>query len=320
MKYRYLGNSGLLVSRLCLGTMTYGMKDWGCDLDTARKITGKFIEAGGNFIDTADMYSTGVSEEMLGIAIRDHDRDNLVIATKCWFRMKETPNAKGLSRKHIFEAIDASLRRLGTDYIDLYLLHRDDPTVPVGPIVEALNEHRSAGRIRAFGGSNWTAARIAEANAYAEKAGKRGFAAVSNNFSLARMIDPVWPGCIAASNLEYRQYLEQTQLCLMPWSSQARGFFTGRAYPEDLSDDQLVRCWYSNGNFKRLERARKLASKRGVLPINVALAFVLCQPFPTHPLIGPRTLAEASRTTPLPRDFASCSGERSLWPGWRPRP
>ena len=120
MKYRYLGNSGLLVSRVCLGTMTYGMKDWGCDRDTSIQITNHFIESGGNFIDTADMYSNGVSEEIVGQTLREHDRDDIVLATKCYFRTKPTPNAIGLSRKHIFEACHASLRRLGTDFIDLY--------------------------------------------------------------------------------------------------------------------------------------------------------------------------------------------------------
>ena len=106
MKYRYLGKSGLLVSRVCLGTMTYGNEEWGCDGDTAKKITNTFIEAGGNFIDSADMYSDGASEVMLGAAIKDHPRDELVIATKCWFRVNDKgPNAKGLSRKHIIEAV-----------------------------------------------------------------------------------------------------------------------------------------------------------------------------------------------------------------------
>ena len=113
MQYRYLGNSGLLVSRICLGTMTFGMSGWGCDQQEATAITNRFLDAGGNFIDTADMYSAGVSEEMLGNTIAGHKRDDLVLATKCWFRMGTSPNAKGLSRKHVIEAVDESLREPG---------------------------------------------------------------------------------------------------------------------------------------------------------------------------------------------------------------
>src|SRR3569832_256968 len=130
MKYRHLGRSGLLVSRVCLGTMTYGNKDWGCDLDTARTITKTFIEAGGNFIDTADMYSGGDSERMLGDSLMAYKRDDIVLATKCWFPTGTPVTARGLSRKHIVEACEASLKRLGTDFIDLYQFHGPDPYTP----------------------------------------------------------------------------------------------------------------------------------------------------------------------------------------------
>ena len=268
----------------------------GCDnqpsTSHATAIFDEYFECGGNTFDTAHIYGGGEQERLLGWWMKHRGiRDQVAVISKG----AHSPNCFPAK---VSDQLRQSLDRLQTDRADVYFLHRDNLDVPVAEFIDVLNEHVEAGRIGAFGGSNWTAARIAEANAYAEQSGKRGFAAVSNNFSLARMIDPVWPGCIAASDPEYRQYLEQTQLCLMPWSSQARGFFTGRAHPEDLSDDQLVRCWYSDGNFKRLERARQLASERGVLPINVALAFVLCQPFPTHPLIGPRTLAELRTSLP----------------------
>jgi aryl-alcohol dehydrogenase-like predicted oxidoreductase len=119
-----------------------------------------------------------------------------------------------------------------------------------------------------------------------------GFSAMSNNFSLARMIDPIWVGSISASDPQSRSWLTEVQMPLMPWSSQARGFFTGRAHPDDHSDPELVRCWYSEDNFRRLARANQMAQQRGVLPISIALAYVLCQPFPTFPLIGPRQLSE----------------------------
>ena len=121
---------------------------------------------------------------------------------------------------------------------------------------------------------------------------------VSNNFSLARMVEPPWAGCLSASDPESRAWFARTQTPLFPWSSQARGFFAGRAHPDDRSDPELVRSWYSEDNFRRLERVNRLARERGVLPINVALAYVLCQPFPTFPLIGPRALAETRTSFP----------------------
>jgi len=119
-----------------------------------------------------------------------------------------------------------------------------------------------------------------------------GIAALSNNFSLARMVAPVWPGCVAASDPESRSWLTGTQTPLLAWSSQARGFFAGRARPDDRSDEELVRCWYSEDNFRRLARAKEMAEERGVLPINIALGYVLAHPFPTFALIGPRSLSE----------------------------
>ena len=155
MKYRYLGRSGLLVSRICLGTMTFGNEDWGCDQQTASKIVDAFVDAGGNFIDTADLYSAGVSEQMLGKAIAGKRRDELVIATKCWFPTGETANARGLSRKHIEEACDASLERLGTDYIDLYQIHWPEPPGDADAVAETLEKLRTEGKIRFVGVSNF---------------------------------------------------------------------------------------------------------------------------------------------------------------------
>jgi aryl-alcohol dehydrogenase-like predicted oxidoreductase len=184
-----------------------------------------------------------------------------------------------------------SLERMEVDYVDIYMMHRDNPQVAVDEFVDVLNAHQKAGRIRVFGASNWSMERIDAFNQCAHHKGLRGFSAVSNNFSLARMVDPIWPGCIASSQPAYRQWHTRTQMPLMPWSSQARGFFV-RADPADKSDKEMVRCWYSEDNFKRLERVRDLSAKTGWSPINIALAWVLGQPFPTFPLIGPRTLEE----------------------------
>ena len=136
--------------------------------------------------------------------------------------------------------------------------------------------------------------RVQAAQEYARSKGVAGLSAVSNNFSLARMIEPPWHGCLAAWDAPWRKWLTQTQLPLMPWSSQARGFFAGRADPNDRSDSELVRCWYSDDNFRRLRRTEELTKKLGMPTIAVALAYVLCQPFPTFPLIGPRTLEETA--------------------------
>jgi aryl-alcohol dehydrogenase-like predicted oxidoreductase len=195
--------------------------------------------------------------------------------------------------------LEQSLDRLQTDYTDIYMMHRDNPQVPVGEFVDVMNEHVRAGRIKVFGGSNWSLERVEQANEYARKKGIQGFGVVSNNFSLARMIDPIWGGCISASDPESRAWFTRTQTPLLSWSSQARGFFLpGRASPDKLDDKELVRCWYSEDNFKRLERAKELAGKYGVTPINIALAYVLCQPFPTLALIGPRKLDETRTSLP----------------------
>ena len=199
-----------------------------------------------------------------------------------------------------------SLERLKTDHLDLYFLHRDNPEVDVGEWIDVLNRELESGRFHAFGASNWSLTRVQAANDYAAQHGLRGFAAVSNNFSLAQMIDPVWPGCIAASDVAYTEYLESHQIALFPWSSQARGFFTerGDAIRRQLvsaidtrignqpSDAEMQRCWFSDDNWKRRDRATELADLHGVEPINIALAYVLKQPFPCFPLIGPRQLSE----------------------------
>jgi aryl-alcohol dehydrogenase-like predicted oxidoreductase len=244
-----------------------------------------FFERGGNCFDMAYIYGGGQAEKVIGQWLRNRGvRDRIVVIDKG----AHTPycDPENLGRQ-----LEESLERLGTDYIDLYFMHRDNPEVPVGEFVDVLNAYQKKGYIRLFGGSNWTMERVEAANAYAGQHGLRGFAALSNNFSLARMIKPVWDGCLSFSDPASRLWLEERRIPLFPWSSQARGFFV-RADPEDRSDPSLAECWYSEDNFRRLARARELAERRGVLPINIALAYVLCQPFATFPLIGPRSLME----------------------------
>ncbi len=247
-----------------------------------------YFERGGNAFDTAYIYGGGACEKMLGQWVKNRDlRDKVVIIDKGAHSPFNQPEA--LARELLI-----SLERLQMDYVDIYMAHRDNPDIPVGEWIDAFNEQLEAGRIRSFCGSNWSLDRIQAGNHYAAAKGLVGFAAVSNNFSLARMVNPVWGGCIAASDPESRAWLAKTQLPLLAWSSQARGFFTKRGDPDDHSDEELVHSWHSEDNFKRRERATELAQKRGVLPINIALAYVLCQPFPTFALIGPATLAETA--------------------------
>jgi predicted dehydrogenase/aryl-alcohol dehydrogenase-like predicted oxidoreductase len=262
----------------------------GCDnqvtMPHAAVMFDDFFERGGTVFDTAYIYASGACERILGQWIKNRGvREQIVLLDKGAHTPHCTPEAM---RAQLTE----SLGRLQTDYVDIYMLHRDNPAIPAGAFIEALNAELRAGRLRAFGASNWSIERVAEANRYAEERGLVGFAAMSNNFSLARMVEPVWAGCIAASDPASRAWLSERQLPLMPWSSQARGFFTGRAHPDRHDDPELVRCWYSPDNFVRLERVNALAAKLGAPPIAVALAYVLAQPFPTFPLIGPRTLAE----------------------------
>ena len=285
---------GKPVSRLVMGC------DNQPDILHASVMWDNYFEYGGNTFDTAHIYGGGRMEQLLGTWIRNRGiRDEVVVIGKGAHTPANFPDRVG-------PQLDVTLERLGTDHIDLYFLHRDNPDVPVGEWIDVLNAERSAGRIRAFGGSNWSRQRVQEANAYAEAEGMTPFAAVSNNFSLARMVDPVWAGCIAASDVEWRAWLEAEQMALFPWSSQARGFFTSRfdairaardsnveaRYGNQPSDAELVRCWFADDNFERRARAVELANERGVEPINVALAYVLSQPFPCFPLIGPRVLAE----------------------------
>jgi aryl-alcohol dehydrogenase-like predicted oxidoreductase len=252
-----------------------------------------FYQRGGNFFDTAYIYGSGKCDRMLGQWIKNRGlREQVAVLGKGAHTPFCTP-------KHITQQLMESLDRLQTSYVDVYAMHRDNPEVPVGEFVEVLNEHLRAGRIRAFGGSNWSIQRVEAANAYAAAKGLQGFSIVSNNFSLARMVRPIWGGCISSSDAESREWFSKTQMPLLSWSSQARGFFLpGLAAPDKTDDGELVNTWYCPDNFQRLERVNELARRRSFSPINIALAYVLAQPFPTFALIGPRTLAETRTSLP----------------------
>lgn len=296
MKYGSIPNLQKPVSRLVFG----------CDNQPselhAMVMFDHFFESGGNAFDTAFIYGGNRLEQYLGAWVDARDiREDLVII------------GKGAHTPHNFpEFVEPQLVRsldsLKTDYVDIYFLHRDNLDVPVGEWIDVLNQQQSEGRCTLFGGSNWSLGRIQEANEWASKHGKSGLAAVSNQFSLARMLNPVWPGCISSNDSEFRKFLTDSGLALFPWSSQARGFFTNRVdslvntgaskggsrFGTDPSDEELERCWFSKENFERRHRARDLGGRLGVEAINIALAFVLVQPFPCFPLFGPRQLLETS--------------------------
>ena len=262
----------------------------GCDnqleLPHAAIMFDDFFAQGGTCFDTAHIYGDGIMERLLGRWIEERGvRDDVVIVAKG----AHTPNCRPEAiRLELAESLD----RLCTDHAEIYFLHRDDPAVPIGEWVDALNELRDEGRIGIFGGSNWSAARMAAANDYAVRHGKRGFGVLSNNFSLARMNTPIWPGVMACSDDAYRAWLEKTGTALFSWSSQARGFFTDRAGPGIPTTPDMEAAFYSEDNFERRRRAFKLAREKGVEPVTIALAYVLAQKMPTCALIGPRTVAE----------------------------
>jgi aryl-alcohol dehydrogenase-like predicted oxidoreductase len=245
-----------------------------------------FVERGGTAFDTAHLYRGGRSELLFGQWLQTRGiRDEVVVIGKGGVTPDCHPEA-------VDRQLRESLERMRLDHLDIYLLHRDNEDVPVAEFVDLLDEHRRAGRITAYGVSNWTPRRFDEANEYAGRTGRQPFALLSNQLSLARAYDVPWPGCRHVSDDASRTWLRERNVTLLAWSSQARGFFTGRARPEDRADEELVRCFYSDGNFERLRRAQELAGRHGVEPTAIALAWLLHQPYPVFPVIGPRQLSE----------------------------
>jgi predicted dehydrogenase/diketogulonate reductase-like aldo/keto reductase len=284
MRYGQVPGLDKPVSRLIMGV------DNQETLPHAAALFDDYIERGGNAFDTAWVYDFdgGHCETIMGQWLKARGlRDDIVLIAKGAHTPHCTPD--GMRRE-----LAESLERLQTDHADLYVLHRDNLEVPVGEFIDALNEQRRAGRFQAFGGSNWSLARVAEANAYAASKGLQGFSLVNNQLSLARMLSPIWRGCVSAGDVASRQWLAAQGIALFGWSSQARGFFTDRTAPDKQGDEEMVRVWYSDANFQRKQRAVELAAKKGVSPINIALAWVLAQAFPAFSLIGPRSIAETA--------------------------
>lgn len=249
----------------------------------------EFFVLGGNMIDTAHIYVGGKSEQAIGqwMQMRGNRRD-LLILTKGGHHDKHGPR---VNAECIALDLAESLERLQTDYIDLYMLHRDDSNIPVSHIMDAVHAHKEAGRIHAFGVSNWTGKRIQEANEYAYKHDLTPISASSPNLSLAKPNEPRWEGCISVDENEWKWY-EQSGMPLFSWSSQASGFFKDRFSPEKRDNEEIVRVYYHDRNWERKRRAGELARGKGVETVQISLAYVLNQPFPTAALIGPRTKEE----------------------------
>jgi len=291
MKYRYLGKSGLLVSRISLGAMTFGMEGWGCDRKVAAAIIRKFIEAEGNFIDTADMYSLGLSEKIIGEALRDYPRDNLVLATKCWFRMDPSPNAKGLSRKHILESAEASLARLNCDYIDLFQVHGPDPFTPLEETLRALDDLVRSGKVRYVGCSNLFGWQISRAVGMSDRLGLARFISGQHLYNLLRrdIEREILPACSAEG------------LGMLCWSPLAGGMLTGKYRKEKQpppesrvglrSEIDIPRYWNQDA-FKIIEEVLRVAGLTGKTPAQVALAWLLHDRRVTSVIVGARKVEQ----------------------------
>ena len=269
---------------------------FGCDnqSDTnhAFAMFDHFYSKGGNVFDTAYIYNNGKSDFYLGSWMESRNlRDEVVVLGKG----AHTPDC--LPEK-IRPQLEETLSRMSTSYLDIYCLHRDNESLPVEGFIDTLNDLKNEGLIKVFGASNWSLERFKEANEYAEKEGKEAFTILSNNFSLAHMNNPVWPGCFSCSEDEYVNYLKEKQIAIFPWSSQARGFFldsqefSGASHVADPNREEQERVWGSEDNLERRSRCFELASNKSVDPIQMALAFVLNQEFPSFPLIGPRNFFE----------------------------
>ncbi|MCB9109870.1 MAG: aldo/keto reductase [Anaerolineales bacterium] len=288
MQYVNLGRTGLKVSRLCLGMMTYGSKawrEWVLDEEAAKPFIKKALDAGINFFDTADVYSLGESEKITGNLMRHFGvkRENVVIATKVHGQMSNDPNDRGLSRKHIMDGIDNSLKRLQMDYVDIYQIHRWDYSTPIEETMEALNDVVRAGKARYIGASSMFAWQFMKAQHVAEKNGWTKFVSMQNHY-----------------NLVYREEeREMIPLCidsgvgLIPWSPMARGFFakdrkrdgsgeTARAN----SDPFAKQLYFREEDFTIAEHVQQIAKERGVSGSQIALAWVLSKPYIAAPIIG----------------------------------
>ena len=287
MEYIRFGNTGMKVSKLCLGTMTYGAPTdrwpWALDEDKSRPFIKKALELGFSFFDTADIYSYGASEKVLGKALKDFaNRDEIVLATKVFNPMGEAPNDKGLSRKHIMNAIDASLKRLGTDYVDLYQIHRWDYETPIEETMETLNDVVKAGKARYIGASSMYSWQFAQALYTAELHGWTKFVSMQPHYNLI----------YREEEREMLPFCKNQNIAVIPWSPLARGLLTGkrgreRNETERAKTDAFGKSLYhADSDFDIVNRVTEIAKEKGVPDAQIALAWMLSKPIITAPIIG----------------------------------
>jgi 1-deoxyxylulose-5-phosphate synthase len=297
MEYVNLGRTGLQVSRLCLGCMTYGAKSWRpwvLEEAESRPFYKAALDAGINFFDTADIYSLGVSEEITGRALGDMvRREDVVVATKLYNPMAKGPNRRGLGRKHVMHAIDASLKRLNMDYVDLYQIHRFDRHTPIEETIDALDEVVKAGKARYIGASSMYAYQMAKYLGTAQARGKTRFVSMQNHYNLI----------YREEEREMIPLLQEEGIAMIPWSPLARGFLVGNRHTQGGGDTERARTdeyaqgmYYAEGDFAIADRVVELAARRGIRPAQVALAWHLTKPYVTAPIIGaskPEHLSDA---------------------------
>jgi aryl-alcohol dehydrogenase (NADP+) len=322
MDYVRLGTTGLKVSRLCLGAMTYGSKkwrEWVLEEEESRPFIQRALELGINFFDTADMYSLGASEEILGRALHDFGpgRDRLVIATKVFNAMGDDPNQRGLSRKHIMHSIDNSLRRLGTDYVDLYQIHRFDYETPIEETLDALTDVVRLGKALYIGASSMYTWQFAKMLFKADELGLARFVTMQNHY-----------------NLIYREEeREMIPLCrdqgigLIPWSPLARGFLAGNRTKTDFgetsrakTDEYAQKLYYNDSDFEVVDRVTAIAKRHNVPNAQVALAWVLAQPGVASPIIGASKMSHLDDAVSALSLKLDDSDMKELGAAYRPHP
>lgn len=286
MEYTRLGKSGLKVSKICLGMMTYGSSEWRpwiLDKATCEEHVKLALDLGINFFDTANMYSLGVSEEHTGAALKKFaQRDKVVLATKVYAPMSDDPNAQGLSRKHIMDQVDASLKRLGTDYIDLYQIHRWDYTSPIEETLEALHDAVKAGKVRYIGASSMFAWQFCQSLYLADLHNWTRFISMQNHYNLV----------YREEEREMIPLCQDQEVSLLPWSPLARGLLTGSRTKDtssssrSKSDDLALKFYQQASDFDVADLVAKVAKQKEVTRAQVGLAWLLQKPTVAAPIIG----------------------------------
>ena len=302
MKYEKIKGLDKKISKLIMGN------DNQIEFDSAEKLWDHWIEVGGNAFDNAHIYGNGSMETLMGEwHTKRNIRNDIVVIAKG----AHTPNCNPSS---ISSQLSESLDRLKTDFADIYIMHRDNLEIPVGEFMDVLNQEMKKGRIKIFGGSNWTLERFKEANEWAEKNNIQPMSILNNNLALSKMIKPLWAGCISSNDDDILEYLKKTQTAHLSWSSQGRGYFLPpeicQAIEDKITKDESswrqpgenssgpISCYDSEDNRERRKRARELANELNVTTQNIAGTWPLHQPFPSLALVGPRKIEEINSTLP----------------------